>query len=102
MKQKISKTQLIDLVYDSVKGVQLKQVDAVVNSFLEKLSDALSNGSSVEMRGFGSFDVVPSKSRIKTDSENKNKKSWRVKFKAGKKLKANVKKIPVEEENEKN
>ncbi len=102
MKQKISKTQLIDEVYNSIPGIQLKQVDVVVNSFLDKVSQALSQGNFVEMRGFGSFDVLPSAVRqtgVGDDSLEK-KKSYRVKFKPGKKIKENIQKINMDIKNE--
>ncbi len=99
MKQKISKTQLIDSVYNSVPNVQLKQVDAIVNAFLNEASNKLSQGVALEMRGFGSFEILASKSNIKDIDENTGKanKTYRVKFNAGKKLKENLKKLKMDD-----
>ncbi len=102
MKQKKSKTQLIDSVYNTIPDIQLKQVELVVNTFLEKVSETLAEGVSVEMRGFGSFEVVrpASKQNANGDSEPTKKRSHRIKFNAGKKLKEQVKLLSLDEENE--
>ncbi len=93
MKQKLSKTEIIDLVYNNTPNIQLKQVDLIVNSFLRILSEKLKEGCSIEMRGFGSFDLLPPIARqIKENAEKK----YRVKFKAGKDLRENLPKIKPE------
>ncbi len=94
MKQKLSKTEIIDLVYNNTPNIQLKQVDLIVNSFLKTVTEKLKEGSCIEMRGFGSFEILPAMVRkVKQGDSNSGAKKYRVKFKPGKDLRENIKKI---------
>jgi|TARA_B110000438_G_scaffold236889_1_gene234141 nucleoid DNA-binding protein len=48
-----------DLVYKVLDQTRLtkKQTNLVIDSFLYKITDALSKGEKVEIRGFGSFKI---------------------------------------------
>ena len=52
----MTKGELIDIIAQR-DGFNLKKAEIVVNTIFDSMSDALSRGDRVEIRGFGSFEV---------------------------------------------
>lgn len=51
------KSQLVDRVAELNPHLNRRAVKKMVNAILEEISDALAQGSRVELRGFGSFSI---------------------------------------------
>lgn len=62
----MNKTRLVELI--SLKtGVSKKEVDLVINLFLESIKESVQSGESVEIRGFGNFfQTLQDERRIKS------------------------------------
>ena len=61
---KVTKIDLVEAVYLDTK-VEKKAIQEVVDSLLVKIKDALKNGSDIELRGFGTFELRVRKGREK-------------------------------------
>lgn len=90
----INKQQLIDKVTNTTRLTR-KDVEEIVNAFLESVIDALSVNEKVNLTGFGSFEVRARKGRKGVNPRQPNEAitipTVRVaKFRAGKTLKENV------------
>ena len=66
------KTDLIDRVALRTRLTR-KQTTVVVNSFLSSITDSLSAGNEVEIRGFGSFRIRQRNARIGFNPKNREK-----------------------------
>ena len=55
MAEKVTKTGIVDKIYENEK-YERQDVLYIVDAFLEELKTSLVNGSSVELRGFGTFE----------------------------------------------
>ena len=53
----MTKAELVDKIAEKKPGLTRKDVEAVVNTVLDSVKDALSNEDKVEIRGFGSFRI---------------------------------------------
>jgi integration host factor subunit beta len=53
----MTKAELVDKIAEKKSGLTRKDVEAVVNTVLESIKDALSKEDKVEIRGFGSFRI---------------------------------------------
>ena len=53
----MTKAELVDKIAEKKPGLTRKDVEAVVNTVLDSIKDALSNEDKVEIRGFGSFRI---------------------------------------------
>ena len=62
--KKITKVDLVEAVFLDT-SLEKKEIQEVVESLLEKIKDSLKGGSSIELRGFGSFEVRLRKGRSK-------------------------------------
>lgn len=96
--KKQTKSDLIDHIYEKT-GHELKDIRSIVDIFLEDIKAALEKEHSVELRGFGTFEVRERKGRKKA----RNPKTGAivsvedhavVAFRAGKDLKNTVWEIP--------
>lgn len=71
-------------------NLTLKEIDAIVSVFFDKITQTLSTGDRVEIRGFGAFSVRQRKPRVAINPKNKNKVEVPSKnivhFKTGKEL----------------
>ena len=92
----MTKAELVDQVADKV-DLTKKQTEVIVNILLNSITEALSQGDKVELRGFGSFRI-----RSRNPREGRNPKTGdavhipakRVPFfKAGKELREMVDKV---------
>lgn len=52
----MNKTQLIEAVATKANAKK-KEAEAIINSLVEVITDALKDGEKVQLTGFGSFDV---------------------------------------------
>jgi integration host factor subunit beta len=95
---KRTKSDIVDAIYEKT-GSDLKEVRAIVDIFLDMTKEALEVGQSVELRGFGTFEIRARKGRAKA----RNPKTGEivsvedhavVAFRAGKDLKSAVWDIP--------
>ena len=91
----MTKTDLIAKVAEQT-GLTKKDTDATLKAFIEAVTEALAKGDSVQLVGFGTFDVGTRGERTgrnpKTGESIKIKASKCPKFKAGKALKDSVNK----------
>ncbi len=92
--KKKTKSDIIERIYDSTK-IDLKDVRLVADLFLEEIKGALMSGKSVELRGFGTFEIRERKGRArarnpKTGETVSVKDHAVVAFRAGKDLKNSV------------
>ena len=59
----MTKSELIEVITAKQKHLPAKDVELALKQILEIMSDALSQGERIEIRGFGSFSLLP-KQRI--------------------------------------
>ena len=71
----VDKPELVDLVSQRLKQ-DTEIVDAIVDTFVDEIYQALKRGDSVSLRGFGSFYVRP------------ERESWAFKFNPSQRLRA--------------
>jgi len=53
----MTKSELIQRMADRNPHLYLRDVETIVNTIFEEITDALVNGDRVELRGFGAFSV---------------------------------------------
>ncbi len=53
----MTKSELIETVSAQVKSFSKKDVEIIVDSLFQSMSESLSRGEKVEIRGFGSFKI---------------------------------------------
>jgi integration host factor subunit beta len=53
----MTKSELIETVASSVDNFSKKDVEVVIDTLFESMSESLSRGEKVEIRGFGSFKI---------------------------------------------
>ena len=100
MANNLTKREIVLEIYEKT-GFPQKQVQQTVQMALDIVLNALSAGRNVELRNFGVFEVQVRKARI---GRNPNKPETDVviptravvKFKSGKVLKAQIKKLDLE------
>jgi nucleoid DNA-binding protein len=100
MSNNLTKRDIVLDIYEKTDFPQ-KEVRETVQLTLDAIAKALRDGRNVELRNFGVFEVQVRKSRI---GRNPNKPETDVviptraviKFKAGKELKAELKKIDID------
>lgn len=95
----ITKRELVLRITDKLglRGVQIRQQDVqiVVQSVIDEITDSLAQGESVMLRNFGSFEVKEMRAKIGRNPKNPSKNvpipaRAVVKFKAGKEMKEKV------------
>jgi integration host factor subunit beta len=59
----MTKAELVEKVSGQIKLTK-KQTEVVVNTVFQSITDSLSNGKKVELRGFGSFRIRERNARI--------------------------------------
>ena len=65
---KFTKADIVDAIYnkaDSKSGVNRKEIQYVVDLFIEELKAALVSNKVIELRGFGTFEIKTRKGRQK-------------------------------------
>ncbi len=53
----MTKSELIETVASSVNNFSRKDVEVIIDTLFESMSESLSRGEKVEIRGFGSFKI---------------------------------------------
>lgn len=53
----MTKSQLIEQLVDQNPQLSVRDVELVVKSLIDQMSDALASGERIEIRGFGSFSL---------------------------------------------
>lgn len=95
----ITKRELVLRITDKLglRGVEIRQqeVQLVVQSFIDEITDSLAQGDSVVLRNFGSFEVKEMRAKIGRNPKNPSKNvpipaRAVVKFKVGKEMKEKV------------
>lgn len=98
---KIKKVDLIDSVHESTK-IEKKDIQIIVDSFLDELKSAMENGNNIELRGFGTFELKLRKGRSnarnpKTDELVSVASRYAATFRAGQELKNSLRLLPVDD-----
>ncbi len=97
----ITKSELIEKISHKQKHLQQKDIELSVKSVIEQMSDALSSGRRIEIRGFGSFSLHFRPPRMGRNPKTGEPVSLSGKyvphFKPGKELRERVNKSTPEE-----
>ena len=101
MSNDITKSELIEQISQKQKHLQQKDIELAVKSVIEQMSDALSTGKRIEIRGFGSFSLHFRPPRIGRNPKTGESVSLPGKhvphFKPGKELRERVNKDSTKE-----
>jgi integration host factor subunit beta len=62
--QKFTKADIIDAVYEKT-GMNRKEIRTIIDLFIDEIKDALIKRMSIELRGFGTFEIRVRKGRQK-------------------------------------
>ena len=90
----MTRSELVERIAAKMPNLTLKEIDGIVDVVFGKLTEALSNGDRVEIRGFGAFSVRTRNPRIAINPKNKKQvevpSKNMVHFKTGKELHARL------------
>lgn len=90
----MTKSELIDAIDNKQSLLMYKDVDAAVKTMLDHMSESLSNGHRIEIRGFGSFSLHYRPARVgrnpKTGEAVQLSGKYVPHFKPGKELRQRV------------
>lgn len=53
----MTKSDLVELIGSHLKHLPIKEVELIVNTVFDKMTESLATGDRIEIRGFGSFEV---------------------------------------------
>lgn len=59
----MNKSDLVEIVAGKLPNLNIKDVEAIVNIIFDGMTDSLSKGERIEIRGFGSFEIRVRKAR---------------------------------------
>jgi len=62
MAEKVTKADIVDAVYQKI-GMNRKEIGMVMDRVLSEIKDALMESRTIELRGFGTFEVKMRKAR---------------------------------------
>lgn len=95
----MTKSELVTRLSKRFPNLLQRDLENLVNIFLEEISSALQSGGRVELRGFGAFSVrkrEPRKARNpKNGQEVKIGERYSIYFRTGKELREKVKNVPA-------
>ncbi len=96
---KVTKADLIDAVFRDT-NVERRTVQKVTESLLDAIRSSLESGKSIELRGFGTFDVKLRKGRNnvrnpKTGEQFSMESHYVVGFRSGREMKSAIMNLPV-------
>ncbi len=95
----MTKSELINRLSRRFPNLLQRDIEHLVNIFLEEITSALQSGGRVELRGFGAFSVrkrEPRKARNpKNGQEVKIGERFSIYFRTGKELRDKVKNVAV-------
>jgi len=93
----LNKSDLIEMLAKKLPSMAGRDVEVIVNTIFDSMTDALRRGDRIEIRGFGSFEVRCRKPRIgrnpKTGSSVNVGERKVPFFKVGKELRERVNKV---------
>ncbi|HPQ80465.1 MAG TPA: integration host factor subunit beta [bacterium] len=93
----MNKSDLIEMLAKKLPSMAGRDVEVIVNTIFDSMTDALRRGDRIEIRGFGSFEVRCRKPRIgrnpKTGSSVNVGERKVPFFKVGKELRERVNKV---------
>ena len=101
--KKVTKYDLIEAVYQSDAGYEKKVIQDILDSLLQNIKTSLSEGNTIELRGFGTFEPRLRRGREKARNP-KTGEALSVAphhvavFRAGRELKNALWELPVEED----
>lgn len=97
----VTKSELIDDIALQTPEIQRRDVELVVNTILQTMTDALSQGQRIEIRGFGSFVPKLRRGRAarnpRTGAEVKVPEKYVPFFTVGKELRERINQEPTRE-----
>lgn len=99
--KKVTKFDLVDAVYEST-SYDKKIIQTVIDSFLEQVKFSLKDSSTIELRGFGTFELRLRKGKLsarnpKTGDKVSVAPHYVAAFRSGQELKNALWNLPVEE-----
>lgn len=59
----MNKSSLVEQVAEKLKSLSQKEIDVIIDALFTKMTQALSDGQRIEIRGFGSFELRTRRSR---------------------------------------
>ncbi len=90
----MNKSDLVENISERLKTLSRKEVDLIIDTVFDKMTEALSKGDRIEIRGFGSFEVRTRQARQGRNPKTGDKvfvTTRRVPFfKVGKELKEKI------------
>ena len=97
--KKITKMEIVDAVYEKT-GINRKDVKTVTDLVFQEIKDALTDGTVIEFRGFGTFEIRIRKGRQKARNPKTGEKvavgsHGIAAFRAGRELKQAVWTLPA-------
>lgn len=98
---KVTKKDIADQIIEN-SGLERKEIGIVIDSFLEEIKNALKNGKTIELRGFGTFEPCLRKGHKKARNPRTGETVTGVphyvaKFRAGQNLKNDMLEIKINE-----
>jgi integration host factor subunit beta len=99
--KKVTKYDLIEAIYQDSTGYEKKVVQDVLELLLQNIKGALKDGSTIELRGFGTFEPRLRKGREKARNPKTGESlsvapHYVAAFRAGQELKNALWELPVE------
>ncbi len=90
----MNKSDLVEVIAGRLSTLSRKEVDLIVDTLFDKMTEALTSGNRIEIRGFGSFEIRTRPARQGRNPKTGNKvfvTTRRVPFfKVGKELKEKI------------
>lgn len=101
-KNKVTKFDIVDAVYEK-NNCDKKTIQLIVDSFLDEVKESLKDASTIELRGFGTFEVRLRKGKKSARNPKNGEKvtvppHYVVAFRAGQDLKSSVWDLPIQED----
>lgn len=98
--KKITKYDLVESVYQNTK-YEKREVQEIVENLISKLKESLENGSTIELRGFGTFEPRLRKGRSKARNPKTGEllsvaPHYVVAFRSGQELKKSLWNLPID------
>ncbi|MBN1698922.1 MAG: integration host factor subunit beta [Spirochaetales bacterium] len=62
---KLTKSEIVENVFEAVKDVSKKKIHAIMDLFLEEVKKGITNDKVIELRGFGTFELRLRRARSK-------------------------------------
>lgn len=59
----MTKSELVEVLSLKLRSLSKTEIEIIVDTMLERMTDALAKGNRIELRGFGSFEVRHRKAR---------------------------------------